>query len=180
MPPFDVARRPAPPSHHRARIFLALAALLTALTAAGCSTASPARGKATPSPSTAPSHASPAAGRTAPAPTGGPCKTPPAADIPGAAGALTQTASGTFCLTVGRQLQVFLTAPGPPRADAARWSSVTSSDLSVLAPRSSGILTAPLGVTPGVFQALSPGTVELSSRLAPDREWHVLIQVTAA
>jgi hypothetical protein len=80
---------------------------------------------------------------------------------------------------VGQRVDVFLTVPGGPGSKGPRWSPAASSDRTVLAPRTSGILTAPVGVTPGVFQALAPGTVTLTSHLAPDGAWKATIDISA-
>jgi hypothetical protein len=106
------------------------------------------------------------------------CKTPPAADVPGAAGALTQADSGTFCLALGQQIDVFLTSPEGQKPGVPRWAPIATSDARVLTPRSSGILTAPVGVTPGIFEALTRGTVQLTSTIpGGTRSWHVAVLV---
>jgi hypothetical protein len=163
--------------HHRGA-GLALAALLTGLLAGGCSS-SPAGPKARPQPSAPATTAARTHAPPQPSGTTAACTKLPAADIPGAVGTVTEADSGTFCLPLGQRVDVFLTVPGGPGSKGPRWSPAASSDRTVLAPRTSGILTAPLGVTPGVFQSLRPGTVTLTSRLAPGRAWKVTIVVQA-
>jgi hypothetical protein len=150
-----------PRSRPSAALFAALC--LAGVLAAGCSGAKAVTGAAnSPSPNLATSTA---------------CKKPAAGDLSGAAGTITQADSGAFCLAVGQQMDVFLTAPGSPHAGAVRWTTMMTSDPRVAAPRSSGVLTAPVGVTPGIFQALAPGATVLSSHLPGGKEWRVTIVV---
>lgn len=152
------------------RRLLPLAVLALGVLATGCSGA---RSTTDASP--------PAGGRSSgpPPATTRVCRQPPAAAVPGAAGALSETDTGTFCLGVGQQIDVFLTAPGGRKPGVQPWHRVATSDARVLAPRSSGVLTAPVGVTPGIFQALAPGTVELSSTLPGDSHtWRVTIAIS--
>lgn len=170
---------PHGPRRRRPRGMPALLAALAAL-AAGCS-AAPAATQAAPAASTASTastaSAAPAAGQTgtgaAPAATAA-CKQPPAGSLPGSAGALTQDDSGVFCLAVGGRIDVFLTRPGT--SGTTRWSGITTSDPKVLAPADGGMLTAPMGVTPGLFHAVSAGQSRLESRLPDGRTWQVTIQ----
>ncbi|NUR00867.1 MAG: hypothetical protein HOY79_31375 [Streptomyces sp.] len=161
-------------------------ALLAGVLAAGCSGTHDPGASRTPSgrpaahaaslppSSPADSPAASSSGRT----TATACNQPPPASVPGAAGALTEAESGTYCLAVGQQLDVFLTAPGGRRPGATRWTPITTSAPHVLPPRSSGILTAPVGVTPGIFQAIGPGAAELTSNVpGTDRAWHVTVLV---
>lgn len=107
-----------------------------------------------------------------------PCRTPPPAVVPGGSATLDQTASGAFCLTVGQRIDVFLTSPQGNKPGVTRWSRISTSDPGVLAPRSSGILTSPVGVTPGIFQAQAPGTARLSSAVpGTPHTWQVTIRV---
>lgn len=194
MPPHDLARhRTAAPGRRRRGGPLPAVLLAAALMTAGCSGSGSASDASSgrPAPDTSPPAASsptasaPAPSPSAPSATGSSspargCRKPPAAAVPGAAGALDETDSGTFCLAVGERIDVFLTAPGGHRPGATRWAGITTSDARVLAPRSSGILTAPVGVTPGVFQALAAGTAELTSDVPAAggrRSWHVTILV---
>lgn len=140
------------------RIAAALAA--TALLTTGCAAATAA------TPSTAPS--TPQAPR---------CHQPRPAALPHAWGSLSQTDSGAYCLPVGKQIDVFLTAPGDSPAQSARWGQIRSSDAQVLAPTSTGVLTAPLGVTPGIFLGRAPGTAELTSATTTGKPWTVTIVV---
>ncbi|MDF3292990.1 hypothetical protein [Streptomyces silvisoli] len=103
------------------------------------------------------------------------CRTLPPAQLPHSAGTLTETDSGTYCLRVGGQLDVFLTAKGTQMS--ARWSPVTSSAPQLLAPANSGVLTPPVGVTPGVFVATAPGTVQLSSRTSDGKRWQATVRI---
>ena len=156
----------------RRRAALLPTALLAALLTAGCSgaqadsgTPGPPPGKASPSGTARPSSSQS-------------CRKPAPADVPGAAGALTQADSGTFCLALGSQIDVFLTAPGGQKPGVTRWTPVSTSAPHVLAPRTSGILTAPVGVTPAVFQALTPGTAALTSNVpGTAHTWHVTILI---
>lgn len=151
--------------------------LLAALLTAGCSGAQADTGASRSAPGKPSATRTPPAGPSE-APSAGTCKEPPAADVPGAAGALSQTDSGTYCLALGRQIDVFLTAPGARRPGVTRWTSVATSAPHVLGMRSSGILTAPVGVTPAIFQALTPGIAQLTSNLpGTSLTWHVAILV---
>ncbi len=105
------------------------------------------------------------------------CKQPPAGSLPGSSGALTQDDSGVFCLAPGHRIDVFLTHSGTPAAKAARWSEISSSNPLVVAPVGSGMLTPPVGVTPGIFRGAAAGTARLSSRLPDGRTWQVTIAV---
>lgn len=176
MPPLHLAGRDADAGVRRHRGLLPVAALVSGLLAAGCSGAQSADDSAASAKGrTAPSASSSSAAQTPPAQA---CKKLPAATIPGAAGAVSQEDSGTFCLAAGATLDVFLTSPSAPKPGGKRWDPVATSDAHILVRRSSGILTPPVGVTPGIFQAQAPGSVELSSSL-PDsgRTWHVTIVV---
>jgi uncharacterized iron-regulated membrane protein len=179
MPHSSSARRRAAAlgTHHRgglpfSAVLLPTAVLLTGLLTAGCSGAKADTSAGVPSsgpPSATPSSVG------APARS---CKTPPAADVPGAAGALTQADSGTFCLALGEQIDVFLTSPEGQKPGVPRWAPIATSDAHVLTQRSSGILTAPVGVTPGIFEALTRGTVQLTSTIpGGTRTWHVAVLI---
>jgi hypothetical protein len=101
------------------------------------------------------------------------CHQPPEATVPGAAGALDETSSGAYCLPAGQAIDVFLHAADP----AARWSPIKSSDPAVLRPQRTGVLTAPVGVTPGIFGGQRSGTATLSSSTPDGRTWTVTIVV---
>lgn len=105
------------------------------------------------------------------------CRALPAAVLPHAAGSLSQADTGTYCLSLGRQVDVFLTAPGDHPAQSARWSPVTSSSPNVLTATSSGVLTAPMGVTPGIFVGTARGTAVVASRLPGGRTWRAVVVV---
>ncbi len=108
--------------------------------------------------------------------------------LPRTAGTLTEADSGTFCLPAGGQLAVFLApltgadgtnaANGVTSAAANRWSGVVSSAPQVLAATSTGVLTAPVGVTPGLFQGATAGAARLASSTADGRSWQVTIVIT--
>lgn len=156
---------PAParrPPHRRTGQALAILLLTLGAATAGCSAEPSAHPQAAP--------AAPAARQTA-------CRQPPAGSLPGSSGALTQNDSGVFCLAPGHRIDVFLTRSGTASATAPRWSEISSSNPLVLAPVGSGMLTPPVGVTPGIFRAAAPGTARLSSRLPDGRTWQVTIAV---
>ncbi|AUG77303.1 hypothetical protein CFP65_2471 [Kitasatospora sp. MMS16-BH015] len=110
---------------------------------------------------------------TAPAAPAAPATPPPACRalpepvVPQTAGTLGEQDGGRYCLALGAQVGVFLTGDA-----AGRWSAPVSSDRAVLAPVGTARLTAPLGVTPGVFRAARRGTAELASTLG-GRHWQV-------
>lgn len=177
---------PGPGGGLRSAAALPTIALLAGALAAGCSGTHHTGASQPPSGRPAASAASrtpsnpagtPAASSSGPA-TATDCKQPPPAEVPGAAGALTEAESGTYCLAIGQRLAVFLTAPGGHKPGAPRWTPIATSAPHVLSPRSSGILTAPVGVTPGIFQALDPGTAELTSNVpGTDRTWHATVLI---
>jgi hypothetical protein len=99
------------------------------------------------------------------------CQKPADPVLPDTAGTLAETDTGSFCLPAGQRLTVFLTAAG-----TAHWSAVTSSDPHVLAPAKAPV-TAPIGVTPALFAATTPGTVALTSQDGTGRAWRVTVVV---
>jgi hypothetical protein len=101
------------------------------------------------------------------------CQKPAEAVLPGAAGTLDETSTGTYCIRTGDTLDVFLHAPAP----AQRWTPIASSKPDVLAPQRTGILTAPVGVTPGIFAAMHAGTAVLSSSRPNGPSWSVTVLV---
>jgi hypothetical protein len=109
------------------------------------------------------------------------CKPLPPAQLPHLAGSLTQDDTGSYCLPLGARLGVFLTATGPGAGPGAppshRWSEITSSAPRRLAAANSGVLTPPLGVTPGVFVGVAAGTATLGSRTPDGKGWRVTIVV---
>jgi hypothetical protein len=70
---------------------------------------------------------------------------------------------GTFCLKQGDVLTIFLHAP----VGEDRWGPITMPDHRVLKPRSTGVLTLPLGVTASVYTAAGAGTARLTSTRPP-------------
>jgi len=141
-----------------ARVAAALAAC--ALFTAGCS-ASAAEPSATPSTSQAAPH----------------CHQPHQASLPHSWGSLSESDSGAYCLPLGKRIDVFLTAPGRSLQRSARWSTIRSSDPKVVAPTNTGVFTAPLGVTPGLFLGKAPGTAVLTSSTPSGKPWTVTIVV---
>lgn len=118
-------------------------------------------------------------GRAAAKPTSVPaarCHTLPPGHLPHSAGALTQADSGTYCLPIGEQVDVFLSVP-LAQARSMRWSPVSITSAKVLTRMNNGILTPPVGVTPAILQGTAPGTATLASRLPDGRSWHATIVV---
>ncbi|GAA1976361.1 hypothetical protein [Kitasatospora viridis] len=106
-----------------------------------------------------------------------PCEQPPDAVLPHTAGSLTEAQSGSYCLAVGDQLSVFLTATATATAAGGRWAPVTSSGPTVLTAVPADQLTAPIGVTPALFRARATGTVQLTSRDGTGRSWRATVVV---
>ncbi|WP_344441658.1 hypothetical protein [Kitasatospora nipponensis] len=106
------------------------------------------------------------------------CRQPPEAVLPRTAGTLTEADSGVFCLPVGSRLAVFLTPPPADTTSAGRWSTVLSSSPPVLADAGTGVLTAPVGVTPGIFQGASAGRARLTSGTLDGGTWQVTVVVS--
>jgi hypothetical protein len=102
------------------------------------------------------------------------CASPPEAVLPDTAGSLDETSAGAYCLGPGQSIAVFLHSPAPARL---RWAPIQSSDPAVLKAQSSGVLTAPLGVTPGIFRGLVAGTATLSSSAPDGHAWSVTVVV---
>jgi hypothetical protein len=102
------------------------------------------------------------------------CQQPGEAVMPGAAGSLDETSTGAYCLQVGQSIDVFLHAQDPK---TTRWAAVTSSDPTILQPQRTGVLTAPVGVTPGIFGGLRAGTATLTSTQSTGQTWTVTIVV---
>ena len=135
---------------------LVAVALLTA-----CSSAAPSPSAAAPA-----AHPSPTA-TTLPA-----CTKLPDPVLPHSAGELTEQQTGAYCLPRGQRVDIFLTAASSDDA----WKPVQASG-AVLAPTNTGVMTAPLGVTPAMFVGTSDGTSVLSSSAASGRAWKVTIVV---
>ncbi|WP_157597257.1 hypothetical protein [Streptacidiphilus rugosus] len=135
----------------------AAAALLAAL--AGCDSAAP------------PRQASSTTVAAAPAPA---CEKLPEGSLPHSAGMLTEQQTGAYCLPRGQRLDVFLTA-----TKGSQWRPVHASGAGgVLAPANTGVMTAPLGVTPAMFVGATDGTATLSSATASGAAtWTVTVVV---
>ncbi len=142
-------RRAASPSN---LVALALALTLTLASLAGC--AGSGTGSAT--------DAAPA------------CVAPPSPVLPETAGSLDETSTGAYCLAPDATIAVFLHAGA---ASSPRWTAITSSNTAVLAPRRTGVLTPPVGVTPGIFGAVATGTATLTSSTPDGRDWTVTVVV---
>jgi hypothetical protein len=113
----------------------------------------------------------------APAPDPSPTVLPACAKLPDpvlphSAGELTDQQSGVYCLPRGQRLDVFLTAP----KSGDTWQPVQASG-SILAPTNTGVMTAPLGVTPAMFVGTSDGMSVLTSASPSGRSWKVTIVV---
>lgn len=104
------------------------------------------------------------------------CHSPEAAVLPHTAGSLTQADSGTYCLAAGQTLAVFLTATSTTARSG--WSAITVSDTAVLGYGNTGVMTAPIDVTPGMFVGLTRGTATLDSTLPSGAAWKVVIVVS--
>lgn len=141
------------PSARRRRRPVRAALASAALAAAGCSAA--------PAPGPAPLPA---------------CRAPQAPILPNTAGSLTQSDSGSYCLAAGQVLDVFLTVPDGAAPDT-RWGQIKAADPSVVGYGNNGVLTPPIGVTPGVFAGIRTGSTTLSSSLPDGTTWRVTIVV---
>lgn len=105
------------------------------------------------------------------------CKSPEPATLPHAAGSLTEADSGAYCLGVGETLDVFLTVPAGAKP-GVKWDHIKVADVSVAVYGNSGVLTPPIGVTPGVFVGAKRGTTTLTSVLLPKGiTWKVTLVV---
>ncbi|KOV65254.1 hypothetical protein [Streptomyces sp. MMG1121] len=93
--------------------------------------------------------------------------------LPHSAGQLTQQHSGVYCLPHGQRVDVFLTA-----GKSGRWQPVHASGNGVLAPANTGVMTAPVGVTPAMFMGATDGTAVLTSTTPSGHRWKVTIEVT--
>ena len=92
------------------------------------------------------------------------CEKAPEGIGPDANATLQDEDSGrTVCLRQGDVLTVFLHAP----VGEDRWRPITTHDGGVLTPRSSGVLTLPLGVTAAVYGGAKKGTATLTSTRPP-------------
>ncbi|MBS2961450.1 hypothetical protein KGA66_00230 [Actinocrinis puniceicyclus] len=104
------------------------------------------------------------------------CKAPEAPTLPHAAGSLSESDSGSFCLAPGQILDVFLTAPANAAA-GTRWARIAVGDSAVVGYGNSGVFTPPVNVTPGVFVGAHPGSTTLASSLPDGTKWQVTIVV---
>lgn len=104
------------------------------------------------------------------------CEALPAATLPDTAGSVTQADTGTYCLGVGKVLDVFLTAPAGS-APGRRWSPVAVSDTSVLGYGNNGVLTPPVTVTPAILVGVAPGVTTITSALPGGGTWKAMIVV---
>ncbi|MEZ0065603.1 hypothetical protein ABIA32_001603 [Streptacidiphilus sp. MAP12-20] len=100
------------------------------------------------------------------------CTRLPDAVLPHSAGMLTEQQTGAYCLPRGERVDVFLTA-----AKGGQWQPVHASGDGVLAPTSTGVMTAPLGVTPAMFIGATDGTAVLTSGTASGATWKVTVVV---
>ncbi|POX52812.1 hypothetical protein [Streptomyces sp. Ru72] len=159
------ARRTLPPSSRDFAAGLSAVLVATALLT-GCSSAA-----ATSAPISARSASS------SPTAVAVRCHRLPPATLPRSAGSLTQADAGAFCLRVGQRVDVFLAAP-KGAAQGTRWRAIGSSSPQVLAPVGTGVMTAPLGVTPGLFVARSPGVSTLTSTCPDGTSWRATLVVS--
>jgi hypothetical protein len=92
------------------------------------------------------------------------CTKPPAGIGPDATASLQdKNADGTYCLSTGDVLTIFLHAP----VDETRWGPIEVTPSRILTPRSTGVMTLPLGVSAGNFEAAATGTATLRSVRPP-------------
>jgi hypothetical protein len=106
------------------------------------------------------------------------CRQPAEAVLPQTAGTLTEADTGAFCLPVGGRIAVFLSAPTGAAAGSDHWGRVASSAPQVLAAAGTAVLTAPMGVTPGMFRGATAGEARLTSTTAAGKSWQVTIVVS--
>ncbi|MFB7504926.1 hypothetical protein [Streptomyces broussonetiae] len=137
---------------------LSVLTLMAAALLSACS-AAPTTVAAVPAPSSAP-----------PSPPA--CAKLPAGVLPHSAGQLTQEREGVYCLPRGQRVDVFLSA-----GKSGRWQPVQTAGNGVLAPANTGVMTAPVGVTPAMFVGTTDGTAVLSSSNPSGGRWRVTIEV---
>jgi hypothetical protein len=104
------------------------------------------------------------------------CQAPEPAVLPDAAGSLSETDTGAYCLAAGQVLDVFLTAPAGS-AKGVRWGHITVADSGVLRYGNSGVLTPPVNVTAEVFVAAGRGATKLTSALPGGKVWSATVVV---
>ena len=148
------------------RLALVIAACcLTPLVVSGCSTASASANAASAATSTS-AAALPS------------CQAPAASSLPHSAGSLTQANTGTYCLGVGKLLDIFLTAPTNVVASGGRWTEIKIADTSVLTYGNNGVMTSLRGETPGVIIGHTRGVTTVSSTLPGGTTWTATIVVS--
>ena len=103
------------------------------------------------------------------------CTAPADSGLPHSAGSLTQADTGTYCLGVGKLLDIFLTAPA---GSTGRWSDVQIDDTTVLAYGNNGVMTAMRGETPGVVVGQSRGVSTVTSKLPNGQTWTATVVVS--
>jgi hypothetical protein len=103
------------------------------------------------------------------------CTAPTDSGLPHSAGSLTQTDTGTYCLGVGKILDIFLTAPV---GATGGWSQVQINDTTVLAYGNNGVMTAMRGETPGVVVGQTRGVSTVTSTLPNGKTWTATIVVS--
>ncbi|MBF9070271.1 hypothetical protein [Streptacidiphilus fuscans] len=149
----------------RALPVLLLPFLVTACSSSGSSSPSAAAPSA--GASSAPASSSAAAAAPAAA-----CTQLPAGVLPHSAGELTEQQNGVYCLPKGGRVDVFLTA-----VKGSQWGQVQASGAQILAPANTGVMTAPLGVTPAMFVGTADGTAVLTSSTKAGQNWKVTLVV---
>jgi hypothetical protein len=143
----------------RTHRWLALAGCcLAPLALAACSSASATTAAVTARPSALPS-----------------CQAPAADGLPHSEGSLTQEDSGTYCLGVGKLLDIFLTEPA---GASGGWSQIKITDTSVLEYGNNGVMTAMRGETPGIVVGRARGVTTVTSTLPNGRTWTATIVVS--
>ncbi|WP_037603604.1 hypothetical protein [Streptacidiphilus rugosus] len=101
------------------------------------------------------------------------CSKLPDPVLPHSAGTLTEQQAGVYCLPMGDRVDVFLTA-----ARGGRWQPVHASDGgTVVTPTNTGVMTAPLGVTPAMFVGTAVGVTRISSSTTSGKSWTVTLVV---
>ena len=115
-------------------------------------------------------------GTTGPVTAAPTCSSPGPPSGPGSNASLGDADSGgTFCLSVGQTLDVYLHVPAAEQA--TRWSVPVPSRTDILEPRTSGALTLPVGVTAAVLAAVGRGVVTVSASRPGGQRWDVAIVV---
>ncbi|MEY9845106.1 hypothetical protein [Streptacidiphilus sp. MAP5-3] len=149
------------------RVLRILPVLLLPFVATACTSGS--SSASAPASSAPASAAASSAAAAAPAPA---CTQLPAGVLPHSAGQLTEQQNGAYCLAKGGRVDVFLTA-----VKGSQWGQVQASGAQILAPANTGVMTAPLGVTPAMFVGTADGTAVLTSTTKSGGSWKVTIVV---